>query len=299
MNMSKLANLLTEARNPSSQNIDQLSTTEMLQVINAADREIAAAVEREIPNIAKTVDIVAERFEQGGHLFYIGAGTSGRLGVLDASECPPTFSVAPELVQGIIAGGDFALRNAIERAEDDPAQGAADLQAHGFTAKDVLVGIASSGRTPYVLGAVEHARSLGAVTVGLSCVPDSELARSCDIAITPAVGPEILTGSTRMKAGTATKLALNMISTGVMIRTGLVYGNLMVNVKPTNAKLVDRAQRIIAEATGADQAVAAQLLEEAGSVKTAIVMQKLHLDRAAAEEKLAAAKGRIREALNG
>ncbi|MHB1023266.1 MAG: N-acetylmuramic acid 6-phosphate etherase [Acidobacteriaceae bacterium] len=297
--MSKIANLLTEARNPTSQNIDQLSTPEMLQIINAADREIASAVEQEIPNIAKAVDLIAERFEQGGHLFYIGAGTSGRLGVLDASECPPTFSVAPELVQGIIAGGDYALRNAIESAEDDPELGAADLRAHGFTAKDVLVGIASSGRTPYVLGAVEYARSLGAVTVGLSCVPDSELAHACEIAITPAAGPEILTGSTRMKAGTATKLALNMISTGVMIRTGLVYGNLMVNVKPTNAKLVDRAQRIIAEATGVDQATAARLLEEAGSVKTAIVMQKLKLDRAAAEQKLAAAKGRIREALNG
>jgi N-acetylmuramic acid 6-phosphate etherase len=297
--MSKLANLLTETRNTSSTNIDQLSTAEMLQVINAADREIAAAVEREIPNIAKAVDAVVEKMEQGGHLFYIGAGTSGRLGVLDASECPPTFSVAPELVQGIIAGGDYALRNAMERAEDDPAQGAADLQAHGFTAGDVLVGIASSGRTPYVLGAVEYARTLGAITVGLSCVPDSELARASGIAITPAVGPEVLTGSTRMKAGTATKLVLNMISTGVMIRTGLVYGNLMVNLKPTNAKLVDRAQRIIAEATGVDQAAAAALLEKAGSVKTAIVMQKLGLHRAAAEAKLVAAKGRIREALNG
>ena len=190
------------------------------------------------------------RFERGGRLFYIGAGTSGRLGVLDASECPPTFSVPPEMVQGIIAGGEAALSRATETTEDDPAIGVRDLLARGFTARDVLVGIAASGRTPYVLGAVAEARRLGAVTIGISCTPDSELARAVDIAITPLVGPEVVAGSTRMKAGTAQKLVLNMLSTGAFIRLGYVYGNLMVNVQPKNTKLVDRARRIVAQAAG-------------------------------------------------
>lgn len=293
----QLAALTTEARNPASERIDELSTVEMLRVINAADAEITAAVASEVPSIAQAVDAIAERIGQGGRLFYIGAGTSGRLGVLDASECPPTFSVSPELVQGIIAGGDSALRTSSEKAEDDPGQGAADLLARGFTAIDTVVGIAASGRTPYVLGAMEYARGLGALTIGLSCVPGSRLAFAAEIAITPATGPEVITGSTRMKAGTATKLVLNMLSTGVMIRTGHVYGNLMVNVQPTNAKLVDRAERIIAAATGCDAATAAGLLQEAGSVKTAVVMRRLGLAREQAEAKLAAANGRLRDAL--
>jgi N-acetylmuramic acid 6-phosphate etherase len=289
--------LLTEAPNPSSTEIDALSTTEMLQVINAADREIATAVGREIPNIASAVDAIAERLEAGGRLFYIGAGTSGRLGVLDASECPPTFNTSPELVQGLIAGGDRALRHSVEKAEDDPEQAKRDLQARDFAERDALVGIAASGRTPYVLGGVEYARSLGALTIGLSCTPKSQLAQAAEIAITPVPGPEIITGSTRMRAGTATKLVLNMLSTGVMIRMGYVYGNLMVNLQPTNVKLTDRARRIIARITGVSYDEAARLLNEAGSVRTAVLMHTRKLSRREAEAKLAAAKGRLRIAL--
>jgi len=292
-----LAALSTEARNPASERIDRLSTLEMLRVINEEDATVAAAVAAELPRIASAVDAITDRFEQGGRLFYIGAGTSGRLGVLDASECPPTFSVPQTLFQGIIAGGDGALRNSSEASEDSPDQGAADLVARAFTGQDALIGIAASGRTPYVLGALGHARKLGALTISLTCVPDSEMAALADIAIAPVTGAEILTGSTRLKAGTATKLVLNMISTGVMVRAGAVYGNLMVNVQPTNAKLVDRAQRIISAATGVDQAAAAKLLTEGGTVRTAIVMQKLSLDRNAAEARLAAAKGNLTTAL--
>ena len=290
--------LLTEAPNPASTAIDALSTTEMLRVINAADQEVAAAVAREIPNIASAVDAIVERIESGGRLFYIGAGTSGRLGVLDASECPPTFNTPPELVQGIIAGGDRALRNSIEHAEDDLDQGRRDLEARNFSRADVLTGIAASGRTPYVLGAIAYARSLGALTIGLSCTPHSELAEAAEIAITPIPGPEIVTGSTRMRAGTATKLVLNMLSTGVMIRLGYVYGNLMVNVQPTNGKLTDRARRIIASIGGVSYDEASVLLDKAGSVRTAVVMHKLHLSRAEAEARLASAKGRLRTALS-
>src|SRR5579884_822056 len=214
--------LLTEAPNPSSANIDALSTLDMLRIINAADQEIAGAVDRVISEIAAAVDAIVQRLEAGGRLFYLGAGTSGRLGVLDASECPPTFNTPPELVQGIIAGGDVALRRSVERAEDDAEQGARDLAAHGFCPKDVLVGIAASGRTPYVLGGIEHARKSGAATIGLSCAPGSQLEKQVNIAITPAVGPEVVTGSTRMKAGTATKLVLNMLSTASLVRLGYV-----------------------------------------------------------------------------
>jgi len=295
--MSDLATLLTEARNPRTMNLDQLSTLEMLTAINEEDATVAGAVAAELAAIACAVDAIAERFAQGGRLFYIGAGTSGRLGVLDASECPPTFSVSPTLVQGIIAGGDSALRKSSEHSEDSPEEGARDLAAAGFATGDTLVGIAASGRTPYVLGALAHARSLGALTIGLSCVPGSLVARQSDIAITPATGPEVLTGSTRLKAGTATKLVLNMLSTGVMVRTGATYGNLMVNVQPTNAKLVDRAHRIIMAATSVDQPTAARLLAEAGSVKVAIAMQKLSLARAAAESSLAKAGGSLAKTL--
>ncbi|MCU1324527.1 MAG: glucokinase regulatory-like protein [Acidobacteriaceae bacterium] len=295
-----LAALATEARNPASEHIDTLPTLDMMRVINDEDARIASAVQAELPRIAAAVDAIVARFAQGGRLFYIGAGTSGRLGVLDASECPPTFSVPRTLVQGIIAGGDTALRTSAEAAEDSPEQGASDLIAANFGLSpagdplpDTLVGIAASGRTPYVLGALAHARGLGALTIGLSCVPASPIANASDIAISPTPGPEVLTGSTRMKAGTATKLVLNMLSTGVMIKTGAVYGNLMVNVQPTNAKLVDRAQRIIMAATGVDQPAAAALLTEAETVKTAIVMQKLGLDRAAAEDRLAQTNGNL------
>jgi N-acetylmuramic acid 6-phosphate etherase len=281
-----LANLLTEARNPFTANIDELPTLDMLRLISDEDRKTVAAVVATLPDVAKAVDEIAQRIKDGGRLFYIGAGTSGRLGVLDASEIPPTFSVPSTLVQGIIAGGDSALRKSSESSEDSEEQGAADLAAAGFSGQDAVVGIAASGRTPYVLGALAHANPLGALTIALTCVLDSPLAAISDIAITPITGPEVITGSTRMKAGTATKLVLNMISTGVMIKTGAVYGNLMVNVQPTNAKLVDRAQRIIMAATGVDETAAADLLHEAEDVKIAIVMQKLSVDLNTAKAKL-------------
>jgi len=288
-----LSTLLTESRNPLTEHIDQLPTLDMLRLINDEDAKVAAAVAAVLPEIAQAVDEIAARITDGGRLFYIGAGTSGRLGVLDASECPPTFSVPPTLVQGLIAGGDSALRKSSEASEDSPEQGAAELAAAGFTGQDVLVGIAASGRTPYVLGALQHANPLGALTIALTCVPNSPMAALTDIAITPLTGPEVITGSTRLKAGTATKLVLNMLSTGVMIKTGAVYGNLMVNLAPTNAKLIDRAQRIIMTATGIDQPAAASLLEKSGSVKTAIVMQKLSIDRASAEAKLKTHNGNL------
>ncbi len=298
--MSSLDSLLTEQPNPASAGIDTVSTEEMLRIINGEDRKVAEAVGREIPNIARAVDVIVAAFEAGGRLFYIGAGTSGRLGVLDASECPPTFSVSPTMVQGIIAGGEPALTRSSESTEDDPAAGAADLLARGFTARDVLVGLAASGRTPYVLGAIAEARRLGATTVGISCTPDSELARAVEIAITPVPGPEIVAGSTRLKSGTAQKLVLNMLTTGAFIRLGYVFGNLMVNVQPKNTKLVDRARRIVAQAAGISYERAGQMLEEAGnSVRTAILMAKTGIGRDEAERRLAAAGGRISRALHG
>jgi len=293
-----LDQLLTEQVNPASREIDARSTVEMLEIINQEDQKIAGAVEAEIPVIATAVDAIAEVIRKGGRLFYIGAGTSGRLGVLDAAECPPTFHVSRDLVQGIIAGGEAALARATEATEDDPAAGKRDLMARGFTPRDVLIGIAASGRTPYVLGAVAAARELGALTIGISCTPDSELSRAVKIAITPLVGPEVIAGSTRMKAGTATKLVLNMITTAVMIRLGYVYGNLMVNVEPKNSKLEDRAKRIIAESAGVSYEQAGELLgKSAGNVKVAIVMSRLAIDRVAAEARLAAAGGRVSGAL--
>jgi len=293
-----LEDLLTEQRNPASEGIDGLPTGQILRIINAEDSKVAEAVAAEISNVARAVDAIVAAMRRGGRLFYIGAGTSGRLGVLDAAECPPTFNVPPELVEGIIASGEQALARATEVSEDDPALGARDLTGRGFTARDVLVGIAASGRTPYVLGAAAEARRLGAVTIGLSCTPDSELARAVDIAITPLPGPEIIAGSTRMKAGTATKLVLNMLSTAAMIRLGHVFGNLMVNVQPKNTKLIDRARRIIAEAAGVDQQRAAALLDQSGgNVKLAIVMARLGLARQEAEARLEACGGRVSEAL--
>jgi N-acetylmuramic acid 6-phosphate etherase len=290
--------LLTEQPNPASARIDTLPTEEVLRVINAEDGKVAAAVGLEIPAIARAVDAIVAAIERGGRLFYIGAGASGRLGVLDAAECPPTFNTPPGMVQGIIAGDDAALSHATEASEDDDALGAQDLAARGFTAHDALVGIAASGRTPYVLGAIAEARRLGALTLGISCVPESELAHAVDIAITPVVGPEAIAGSTRMKAGTAQKMALNMLSTGVFIRMGYVYGNLMVNVQPKNAKLADRARRIVAQAADVSHEHARELLAAAGgSVATAIVMGKTGVDCEAAERRLAEAGGRISKAI--
>jgi N-acetylmuramic acid 6-phosphate etherase len=308
--MQSLGSLTTESRNPRSEHIDEVSTLEMLTIINQEDATVAAAVATQLPVIATAVDEIAARFAQGGRLFYIGAGTSGRLGVLDASECQPTFSVPPTLVQGLVAGGDAALRAACEHAEDSPEQGEKDLVAAGFgianadssaPTPDTLVGIAASGRTPYVLGALLHARKLKAFTIGLACVDDSPISKVADLTIAPITGPEVITGSTRMKAGTATKLVLNMLSTGVMVRTGAVYGNLMVNVKPTNDKLIDRAHRIIIAAVGSENPInrftATRLLIEAGSIKVAIAMHKLGVPRAAAEERLARAGGNLSKAL--
>ena len=293
-----LDDLLTEASHPDSEALDSLPTTGLLAVMNRADTEVAVAVAAEIPVIARAVDAIASALERGGHLVYIGAGTSGRLGVLDASECPPTFHVPPDLVRGMIAGGDAALWRSSEAAEDSQKSGADDLIASGFGARDVLVGIAASGRTPYVLGAVAKAREIGALTCGISCTPQSELSRIVDYPIEPKPGPEILSGSTRLRAGTATKMVLNMISTAVMVRLGYVYGNLMVNVRPTNEKLAERARRIIRQATGVPAERAAQLLAASGNdVRTAIVMEKKNVARVEAERLLARAAGRIREAL--
>jgi N-acetylmuramic acid 6-phosphate etherase len=293
-----LERLLTEQPNPASRGIDALPVADILRIINAEDHLVADAVGREIPRIASAVEAVVERLAGVGRLFYIGAGTSGRLGVLDAAECPPTFNVPLDLVQGIMAGGEAALAHATETSEDDPAAGARDLLARGFTGRDALVGIATSGRTPYVLGAVAKARELGALTIGISCTPASELSAAVEFPIELLVGPEILAGSTRMKAGTATKLVLNMISTAAMIRLGHIYGNLMVNVQPKSSKLADRARRIIEAAAGVGPERAEALLDEAGgSVKVAILMARLNTGHAEAEALLAAAGGRISEAL--
>jgi N-acetylmuramic acid 6-phosphate etherase len=295
-----LEHLLTEQRNPASEGIDALPTDQILKIINDEDRKVADAVADELPSIARAVDGIVEAMERGGRLFYIGAGTSGRLGVLDASECLPTFSVAPELVQGIMAGGEEALSRSTEATEDDPSSGARDILERGFTGADVLVGIAASGRTPYVIGAVEEAKRRGALTIAITCTPDSELSRLVDIPIAPLPGPEILTGSTRLKAGTATKLVLNMLSTASFIRRGFVYDNLMVNVQPTNSKLVDRARRIVAQAVGMSYDEAGELLEAAGNVvRTAIVMGKAGVGRQEAEQRLESANGRVSQAIHG
>lgn len=293
-----LNSLLTEQLNPASQDIDDRPTVDVLRIINDEDQKVAAAVAEEIPRIAQAVDRTVEALRKGGRLFYIGAGTSGRLGVLDAAECRPTFHVPAEMVQAILAGGDQAAVRAIEASEDDPEAGRRDLAARHFAGGDALVAITASGRTPYVLGAAAAARALGALTIAISCTPNSEIARLVDIAITPLPGPEVIAGSTRMKAGTATKLVLNMISTAVMIRLGYVYRNLMVNVQPTNSKLADRAKRIIAASAPVDYERAGELLFAAGGhVPIAIIMARLAVDRASAEAKLAAAGGRISEAL--
>jgi len=273
----------------------------MLTLINDEDATVASAVRAALPAVAAAVDAISARFAQGGRLFYLGAGTSGRLGVLDASECPPTFSVPPSLFVGLIAGGDSALRKSSESSEDSLAAGAADLEPFALTPHDTVLGIAASGRTPYVLGALDHAIEAGALTIALTCAGGAEhpsrMAALAELSIELATGPEILTGSTRMKAGTATKLVLNMISTAVMVRSGAVFGNLMVNVQTTNAKLIDRAERIIAAACNCDRETAARLLAQSGNVKTAIVMQKLALDKPAAESLLATHHGRLAEAL--
>ncbi|HUP90211.1 MAG TPA: N-acetylmuramic acid 6-phosphate etherase [Longimicrobiales bacterium] len=284
---------LTEQRNPRSQRIDQLSTLEIVDLINAEDRMVAGAVGEEREAIARAVDLVVETFKSGGRLFYVGAGTSGRLGVLDASEMPPTYRTNPEMVQGIIAGGFEALVRAQEGAEDRREDGARDLEARGVRAGDFVLGIATSGTTPYVHGALARAREVGAKTGFLLCTyPSEELTRTHDVVIAPLVGPEVITGSTRMKAGTATKMVLNTITTSAMVRTGKVFGNLMVDLQVTCEKLRDRGQRILMETLGLERAVAEPLLDRAdGHVKTAIVMSKLNVDRDEARRKLDEARG--------
>ena len=264
----------TEQRNPNSTALDLKSTREIVRLFNEEDRKAVAAVEAEADAIAQTVEIIVSAFRRGGRLFYIGAGTSGRLGVLDASECPPTFSTDPGLVQGIIAGGDAALRRSVEGEEDKPERGAAAIRERQLTPRDVLIGIASSGRTPYVIGALKEARAIGATTICLCCVPPpDELKAFVDHFITPIVGPEILTGSTRLKAGTATKLVLNMLTTIAMVKIGKTYDNLMVDVHASNTKLIDRSIRIVRDVTGVNAALAETTLAQAdGKAKVAIVM---------------------------
>ncbi len=293
-----LGHLTTEAVNPASARIDELDAAGIVAVMNAEDAGVAAAVARESEAIARAIEIVADRFRSGGRLVYIGAGTSGRLGVLDASECPPTFGTPPEMVVGLIAGGMQALTRAIEGAEDSRELAAADLAAIGLSSRDVLVGIATSGRTPYVLGGLAHAREVGAFAIGLACNDNSELERVAEMMIVPKVGPEIVAGSTRLKAGTATKMVLNMLTTGAMIRIGKTYGNLMVDLRATNVKLVARTRRIVAALTGAAEDEAERLVAAAdGELKTAVVAKARGVSPAEARRLLAEAGGHLRRAL--
>lgn len=292
------SSLSTEQVNEGSKHIDVCSTAEILEVINSEDAKVHLAVKKEILNIARAVDIIAGRIKLGGRLFYVGAGTSGRLGILDASECPPTYGTPPELVQGIIAGGSEAVWKAVEGAEDNEELGRAAIYDKGMALNDVVVGVTASGRTPFVLGAVREARLNGIVTVGVSNSSNSLIEREADIAITPLVGPEVIMGSTRMKSGTSQKLVLNMLTTAVMIKLGKVYGNLMVDLQPTNEKLVDRAVRIIMYATGLDYERAKEYLERSGAnPKTAIVMVKTGLEREQAESLLEEGEGFVSRAV--
>ncbi|MDF7647372.1 N-acetylmuramic acid 6-phosphate etherase [Pantoea sp. Acro-805] len=293
-----LSQMITEGRNPASQNIDELSTEAMLRVINDEDKKVALAVEAIVPQIAHVVDAITAAFSKGGRLIYCGAGTSGRLGILDASECPPTFGTPRSQVVGLIAGGHTAILQAVENAEDNVEQGAQDLKDIDFNANDVLVGIAASGRTPYVLGALAYAKQQGAFSAALTCNPNSPMSQAADVALTPVVGPEVVTGSSRMKAGTAQKLVLNMLTTGAMIRSGKVYGNLMVDVEATNQKLVQRQINIVKQATDCDDATAQQALNACqGHCKTAIVMVLAGLDATEAKALLKQNSGFIRQAL--
>ncbi|NOI09304.1 N-acetylmuramic acid 6-phosphate etherase [Vibrio alginolyticus] len=294
--IAALSHLVSEGRNPDTMDIDLLPSLDIVQRINQQDKLVPLAVEKVLPEIAEAVDKITQAFKVGGRLFYIGAGTSGRLGVLDASECPPTFGTDPEMVVGIIAGGKEAMFRAKEGAEDDPALGEQDLKENTLTQRDVVVGIAASGRTPYVIGGLEYANELGATTVALSCNPDSPIADIADIAISPVVGPEALTGSTRLKSGTAQKLVLNMLTTASMIRLGKSYQNLMVDVKATNAKLVARAARIVMQATDCTNQEAKTALKETDyDAKLAILMILTGLDRESATEQLNAKQGYLRK----
>ena len=296
--LQTLSTLITEQRNPNSMHVDSLSALEIVQLMNEEDKQVPLAIEKCLPQIAQAVECIVAAFQQGGRLVYIGAGTSGRLGVLDASECPPTFGVSPEMVKGIIAGGERALRHPIEGAEDSKTQAVVDLQTIQFSSKDVLVGIAASGRTPYVIGALEYAKSLGSVTVSITSNPNSAMANIVDIAIDTVVGPEVLTGSSRLKSGTAQKLVLNMLTTASMILMGKCYQNLMVDVQASNEKLKARAIRIVTQATDCDKALAEETLKQADqNAKLAIMMILSGLDRAQAEALLEKHQGKLQHAL--
>ena len=296
--LQTLSTLITEQRNPNSMHVDSLSALEIVQLMNEEDKQVPLAIEKCLPQIAQAVECIVAAFQQGGRLVYIGAGTSGRLGVLDASECPPTFGVSPEMVKGIIAGGERALRHPIEGAEDSKEQAVIDLQTIQFSSKDVLVGIAASGRTPYVIGALEYAKSLDSVTVSIASNPNSAMANIVDIAIDTVVGPEVLTGSSRLKSGTAQKLVLNMLTTASMILMGKCYQNLMVDVQASNEKLKARAIRIVMQATDCDKALAEETLKQADqNAKLAIMMILSGLDRAQAEALLEKHQGKLQLAL--
>ncbi|CAH7071108.1 N-acetylmuramic acid 6-phosphate etherase [Vibrio chagasii] len=296
--ISALSHLVSEGRNPDTMDIDLLTSLEVVEKINQQDKQVPLAIEAELPQIAKAVDKIAQAFQNGGRLIYMGAGTSGRLGVLDASECPPTFGVSDKMVIGLIAGGPEAILKAKEGAEDSLTLGIDDLKAIQFSEKDVVVGIAASGRTPYVIGALNYANQIGAVTVALSCNPDSPIADTAQIAISPVVGPEALTGSTRLKSGTAQKLVLNMLTTASMIRIGKSYQNLMVDVKATNEKLVARAARIVIQATECDKVLAVSTLKTTDyDVKLAILMILTGLDLQAAKAQLDQQNGFLRKAV--
>ena len=296
--LQTLSTLITEQRNLNSMNVDSLSALEIVQLMNEEDKQVPLAIEKCLPQIAQAVERIVAAFQQGGRLVYIGAGTSGRLGVLDASECPPTFGVSPEMVKGIIAGGERALRHPIEGAEDSKTQAVVDLQTIQFSSKDVLVGIAASGRTPYVIGALEYAKSLGSVTVSIASNPNSAMANIVDIAIDTVVGPEVLTGSSRLKSGTAQKLVLNMLTTASMILMGKCYQNLMVDVQASNEKLKARAIRIVMQATDCDKTFAEETLKQADqNAKLAIMMILSGLDRAQAEALLEKHQGKLQLAL--
>ena len=296
--LQTLSTLITEQRNPNSMHVDSLSALEIVQLMNKEDKQVPLAIEKCLPQIAQAVECIVAAFQQGGRLVYIGAGTSGRLGVLDASECPPTFGVSPEMVKGIIAGGERALRHPIEGAEDSKTHAVVDLQTIQFSSKDVLVGIAASGRTPYVIGALEYAKSLGSVTVSIASNPNSAMANIVDIAIDTVVGPEVLTGSSRLKSGTAQKLVLNMLTTASMILMGKCYQNLMVDVQASNEKLKARAIHIVMQATDCDKALAEETLKQADqNAKLAIMMILSGLDRAQAEAFLEKHQGKLQLAL--
>ncbi len=295
-----LEHLTTEGRNPASEDLDGLTAPQIVRLINAEDAKVADAVAEQAEAIATAIDVIADRIGKGGRLIYIGAGTSGRLGVLDAVECPPTFNTPPSQVVGLIAGGYTALTTAVEGAEDRPELAVEDLKDVQLTSGDVLVGIATSGRTPYVIGSLEYARSVGAYTIGLSCNRDADIATRCDLSIAPVVGPEVVSGSTRMKAGTATKMVLNMLSTGAMIRLGKTYGNLMVDLRASNSKLADRARRIVRAVTNLSDKEAERLLNECGGeVKTAIVSHYTGFTSVDARRVLAASDGHLKNALQG